>query len=371
MISGDRSILAGKRGAFSVTLEGLSKEFERIDLIVPSAKPETRNSNGSRFEIRASPFPNVFFHPSSRRLWYQPFWILHKGKELIAQHHHDVCTVHEYPPFYNGLGAWLLSRATKIPYCIEIHHIVGWPVAADTTERIGRLLSRVILPWEAMHAKAVRIVNHTVGNVLHSWGVPHSRLRLFPSFYLDKHALTAVTHREKKYDIVFAGRMVSNKGVGSLLKALSTVPGTTCLFLGDGPERDRYQYEAKKLGIFDRMEFRGWQSDQRELWCAMTEGKVLVMPSKSEGGPRIALEAMALGLPVIATTVGVMPDIVKDRTNALFTSGSSIDLAEKISELLADAAWRERMGHAARSIVAHFDGEKLLHDYAQFLQSLA
>ena len=111
--------------------------------------------------------------------------------------------------------------------------------------------------------------------------------------------------------------------------------------------------------------------DQVELWTQMTQGKIFVMPSKSEGGPRIALEAMALGLPIISTHVGVMPDVIEDRVNGLFTSGSPEDLAEKMSQLLSDAAWRERMGAAAENVLEKFDGEKLLHGYAQFLQSLA
>src|SRR3989339_1246744 len=102
MISGDRSILQGKRGAFWYTLHELRKHFDRIDIICPHVAqitPLPVDGNGAKPEGG-----EVHFHPSPRGLWYQPRWILTCGTSLIAQHHIDVMTVHEYPPFYNGCG---------------------------------------------------------------------------------------------------------------------------------------------------------------------------------------------------------------------------------------------------------------------------
>src|SRR5688572_26205291 len=82
MISGDRSILQGKKGAFWYTLEEFAKHWERIDVICPKpqAMQKQMTENG--------PSQNVFFHPSPRGLWYQPWWIGKKGKELIGVHKH-------------------------------------------------------------------------------------------------------------------------------------------------------------------------------------------------------------------------------------------------------------------------------------------
>src|SRR3989338_4638170 len=151
MISGDRSILQGKKGAFYYTLHEFSKHWERIDVITPKI-------SDPKSEAR-SPFTNVHFHPSPRGLWYQPFWIRKKGNELTKHHRHDVMTVHDYPPFYNGLGAIWLHAKTGIPFTEEIHHIVGYPVAADLQEWIGRWMSRVFVPFIARRAGAVRVVS--------------------------------------------------------------------------------------------------------------------------------------------------------------------------------------------------------------------
>src|SRR3989338_387984 len=96
MISGDRSILQGKKGAFWYMLEEFRKHWERIDVICPKSAPHPHllpKGEG------ISPFENVFFHSSPHGLWYQPRWIVKTGKALIREHRHDVMSVHEYPPF--------------------------------------------------------------------------------------------------------------------------------------------------------------------------------------------------------------------------------------------------------------------------------
>ena len=364
MISGDRSILAGKEGPFAVTLAGLAKEFDRIDVITPKAM------TGMRAEEGIVP-SNVFFHPSPSGLWYQCTWAFRTGLQLIRTHHHDVMTVHEYPPFYNGSAAWLLRRWTGIPYALEIHHIVGWPKAANFTEAVWWFWSRVFLPIEALGANKIRTVNTTVQNLLARWWISKKKIEVVPSFYLDHAALTSVKKLDQKFDVVFAGRLVSNKGLTELLRAMTMLPGTSLLLLGDGPELERAKQEAQAVGITDRVTFAGWQKTQSDLWSAMTQAKVAVMSSKSEGGPRIALEAMALGLPLVATKVGVMPDVITDHENGLFTSGSPQDIASKIRTLLRDESLRAHIAQNAPKILEKFDGTKLLHEYAQFLQSLS
>ncbi|MGH7805554.1 MAG: hypothetical protein ACREQJ_14495, partial [Candidatus Binatia bacterium] len=120
MISGDRALAGGARGAFHATLESFRRHWDRIDVICPRV-----GGAGERLV-----FAGVAVHPSPWALPLQWRWIASKGAELVARHGHDLATVHEYPPFYNGLGAWLLHRSTGIPYVLEIHHVPGHPRAA-------------------------------------------------------------------------------------------------------------------------------------------------------------------------------------------------------------------------------------------------
>ncbi|MBI2524258.1 glycosyltransferase family 1 protein, partial [Candidatus Peregrinibacteria bacterium] len=388
MISGDRTLASGKQGAFYATLEELRKHWERIDVICPQAKirstkSEARNnSKNSKFEgrkqfrsfrassvecisdfgSRISDFPNVFLHPSPHGLWYQPLWILRKGKELSRQRRYTVMTVHEYPPFYNGFGAWLLHWATGIPYVSEIHHVVGHPAAANVQEWIGRRLYPLYLRTIGRTAAAFRVVNAGTRELLVQWGIRKEKVHIIPSFYLDHHALSSVLPLEKKWDVVFCGRMVPNKGVPRLLRALAHIPDAKLLLMGDGPKRFAYYGMAKKLGVrFDPVDSGVlWQVDPFAVYQLMQRTKVLVMCSLSEGGPRVVLEAMALGLPVIATNVGIVPDIIRDGENGLITNGTPQDLAEKIQKLLSDDALRARLGLCARDVLQVFERRKLI-----------
>ncbi|MBI3331799.1 glycosyltransferase [Candidatus Peregrinibacteria bacterium] len=366
MISGDRSILQGKKGAFFYTLQEFSKHWERIDVICPRSAPITQ-SLPPRGEGESA-FQNVFFHPSPRGLWYQPWWILQKGSELIRTYRHDVMTVHEYPPFYNGIGAKKLHKNTGIPYALEIHHILGWPRAGSFFEVIGRILSRKFLWIDAWHAASVRTVNADTKERLALWGVSRDKIHVVPSFYLDRSLLRPDPGAHKTYDAVCSARLVPNKGLFEVIDAVALLPGITLCIIGDGPLRSTLESHARK--IRNRITFTGWLNSQEEVLRTIQSGHVFVMNSKSEGGPRSALEAMALGMPVIATKVGVMPEVIVDGQNGVFTPGTAKDLSEKLHRLLSNTGERERIGREAKKIVDQFEKIALIKDYAQFLQSI-
>ncbi len=364
MISGDRSILRPKtQSAFSLMLEELRQHFERIDILCPRGIVDIR-------EVRAL-HGNVFVHASPLSRFGQPFFIRKKGVELFRAHHHDVMTVHEYPPFLNGIGARMLKAATGIPMEMEIHHIVGWPVVASPAEYIGRWMTRTFIASHSRNFDAVRVVNTTVQSMLASWGVEPGKIRVVPSVYLDHAVIDAAKQQPKTYDMTFAARLVDNKGLMEVIDAVALMPRKTLLIVGDGPLKAEAEAHVRAHGIADRVTFSGWIPTAAEYVKTVAAGQIFLMNSKSEGNPRVAVEAMALGLPVIATKVGIMPDIVEDGSNGFFTDGSPADIAEKVSVLLADPALAERMGRRATEVRNRFEKKSAIKAYADFLKSLA
>ncbi len=362
MISGDRTLAVGKQGAFFETLTELCKHFERIDILCPNVR--------SSRQVRVL-YDNVYIHPSSRGLWYQPFWILKKGRELFQAHHHDVMTVHDYPPFYNGIGARLLKRKTGIPGVLEIHHIVGWPKASSLYEYIGRILSRVFLPSHTRKFESVRVVNGTVRSLLIQWGALSERIKVVPSIYLDHRLVSSTRNAEKKFDLVFAARLAHNKGLMQAIRTLALLPAATLLVIGDGPVRHRAEMLVRSLGIVSRITFSGWLPASGEVLSAIASGRLFVMNSRSEGNPRVAIEAMACGVPVLSTKVGIMPDVIVDGINGMFTDGSSKNIAAKAGALLADEALLQRMSVEAMKIADRFEKTSAIRNYAEFLKSIA
>ena len=367
MISGDRSILEGRKGAFWHTLQGLSKHWERIDIICPRPKYSGEETNAGIQDLEKH---SVFFHPNPGGILSQSRWITKKGAELHQQHQYAAMTIHEYPPFYNGKGALRLAERTDIPTLLEVHHIVGHPTAASLTEWIGRLLSRRVLPAEAQRASAVRTVNGEVKSILMSWGVPEEKFEVLPSFYLDRELLTNGSEQNKEFDLVFCARLVANKGLEQVLEALTQLPDVTLLVIGDGPKKEAWQKYAKALDVLNRVTFTGWLPTQQDVIAAMRSARVFVMNSTSEGGPRSALEAMACGLPVITTPVGVMPDVLDEGVNGLFTTGEAPDLVDCIQSLLANPDACSAMGWEATKVLERFERDRLIQDYSDFLRTL-
>ena len=365
MIGGDRSMLQGKKGAFWYTLEAFHTHWDRIDVICPKVQE-------GAIQERCF-FGNVHFHPSPFGLWYQPLWIKKKGSALIEKYGHSVMTAHEYPPFYNGIGAEMLMRTTSVPYVLEIHHIVGYPHSASLFEWIGKWLSALFLPHDAAGADAVRCVNHATVHTLTRWGAERNKLFVVPSFYLDRELLGSAPLPDKLYDVVCAGRLVENKGFAEVIRAVALLPTATLLIIGDGPLRKKLEQLATQLGISDRVEFAGWLPENTDVYRAIRSGSVFVMNSKSEGGPRVALEAMALGVPIVTTAVGAMPDVIKEgvERNGYITTGTPKDLAKKLEKLVGYPSLCERLGNEAKAIRNTFERQKLIKQYAQFVQKVA
>jgi glycosyltransferase involved in cell wall biosynthesis len=141
---------------------------------------------------------------------------------------------------------------------------------------------------------------------------------------------------------LFVGRLSEDKGVRVLREALDLCASASLAVVGDGPLR-------AALEGHPRIELRGWL-DPTEVYRAMRESAFLVMPSLwYEGFPRTLVEAYACGLPVIASSLGALSELVSDRrTGLLFEPGSVDDLARKIRWAEEHPAETRQMGEQAR-----------------------
>ena len=119
------------------------------------------------------------------------------------------------------------------------------------------------------------------------------------------------------------------------------------MIVGEGPDRPRLEEEIEALGLSGRVRLAGERRDVPELLAA---ADVFVLPSASEGLPVSVLEAMAAGLPVIASRVGGVPEQVSDgETGLLVEPGDPSDLTAALDRLIADPSLRRRLGAAGRA----------------------
>jgi glycosyltransferase involved in cell wall biosynthesis len=136
--------------------------------------------------------------------------------------------------------------------------------------------------------------------------------------------------------IGLAGRMTPQKGHEFLLEAVARLaprfPGLRCVLAGDGPLRAMLEARAAALGIADRCRFLGARVDVADVLSVL---EVVTLPSRSEGLPFALLEAMALGKPVVASTVGGNPEVVEDgRTGLLVPTADTAALADALARVL-------------------------------------
>ena len=173
--------------------------------------------------------------------------------------------------------------------------------------------------------------------------------------------------------IVAAGALTPLKAYDVLLEALGQLAAQGAAFelhvAGRGPEQARLQSLAAQWHIADRVQFLGEVEDVPAL---MADAHLMAHPSRSEGLCNAILEAMAEGLPVIASCVGGNPEIVEDgRTGLLVPPGAAGPLAAALQTLLNDPALRGRLGAAGLQRVRQCCDETVVADhYQRILNSL-
>jgi len=147
------------------------------------------------------------------------------------------------------------------------------------------------------------------------------------------------------------------KRLDILLHALRSLPDVYAVIIGDGPERARLTALSEGLGLANRVYFPGHQGD---VWPWLAALDVFALSSDWEGMSNALLEAMAAGLPVVATEVGGTPDVVVDGTTGLLVPRRDpAALAEAVASLVNDADTRCRMGRAGQErVLQHFSIER-------------
>ncbi|GAA5070594.1 glycosyltransferase family 4 protein [Lysobacter panacisoli] len=184
----------------------------------------------------------------------------------------------------------------------------------------------------------------------------------------------AVPPADEVVRLLFAGRFTEQKNLSVLIRAFesarSQTPSLHLTMVGDGPLRDSLQREARELGVDSAITWRGWLT-KPELGALYRESHVFVNPSLYEGMPNTVLEAMASGLPVIASGVAGNDELVKhEQTGLLFDLAEPQALVAAISRLAADARTREVLGSAARqSMLDGYSWEATARRYAEYFES--
>ncbi|OGO45057.1 MAG: hypothetical protein A2W37_00810 [Chloroflexi bacterium RBG_16_63_12] len=177
------------------------------------------------------------------------------------------------------------------------------------------------------------------------------------------------------FTIGFAGRLVPEKGVDILLRAVAQLPGTTRVHIaGSGPERNRLQRLVVQLGLRERVTIDALiSSTQMPDYYAQLD--CLVLPSRTRPGwkeqfGRVLIEAMACGIPVIGSTCGELPNVIGD-AGLTFPEEAVEALTARLRELMSNPALRESLAARGRArMLAQYTQKRVAEETVAVYRSL-
>jgi glycosyltransferase involved in cell wall biosynthesis len=271
-----------------------------------------------------------------------------QARRLIRKYDVDIIQTHGYKS--NTIG-FFLSMLCRRPW-------IGFAHGFIDDSRKNWLYNR-IERWVLRRADRVVAVSGSMKELLARHGVAARKVRVIHNAIAPNESVPIATGDEvrRRHGIasnervvgVF-GRLNPEKGQQVFLKAMETtlrsVHGVKALIVGDGQDRTMLEELCRARGLGDHVLFLGYRTNIADYYQAID---LLVQPSFSEGSPNTVLEAMSFGVPVLATAVGGVPEIIQGGNGMMVPPNDADALAKKMIELLSDAALRRAIGAKGRS----------------------
>lgn len=257
---------------------------------------------------------------------------------------------------------WCREKQIQVLHTCELYsNVFGLPggALAGVPVRIGSRRGFVEPPGlqrmqRASYAAAQRVVanSQAAADKLRGEGVPNYKILVIPNG-IDPAAFQPHRYTAAPRNITMVACLREEKRIDVLIRAMPQVlaryPDARLTIGGDGRCRAELTRITEELGLTNRVTFLGHRDDVPEV---LHEADVFVLPSRSEAFPNSVMEAMAAGVPVIASNVGGIPELVRDGHNGRLVPPGDVDaLAGALVDVLGDPARAERFGRAGRRII--------------------
>lgn len=232
---------------------------------------------------------------------------------------------------------------------------------------------KALRTWWLRQAGMVIVPSNYLARCVTNWGVADTKLKVI---YNALHVIDGIQPAKLPLatptNVVTVGRLVPWKHVDKIIEVISQFNDQVGLvIIGDGPERTYLEKVTHTLGITDRIYFAG-QRCQAETLALMTACDLFVLNSTYEGLPHVVLEAMTVGLPVVATAVGGTPEVIEDWKNGCLISPTDKDaLAGTVQKLIALPSERHRLSTNAKQTITRFTNLRMVQETETALQKVA
>jgi len=348
----------------------LARRGESVFVLTSRFKglPPTENADGvhviripafRRYKNKSNPFQMTCFILSA-------CWRLFWNRKKIRP---DVSAAFLGIP--SGPPALFLSFLSRIPYIVSLR---GGDVPGTQPEQLAFFHKMTKPLIKLIWKRAAFVVANSVGlAALARKTSPELDIPVIPNGVdLDTYRPPDNDEKQEKapFRFLFVGRASREKNLPEALEALSRLKKFSWTFqiVGDGPMLQSWKGAAHRLGIEDRVEFSGWRP-RGKLPDIYRNCHAFLFPSTSEGMPNVVLEALASGLPVIATRIRGNVDLVcHDKSGFLYDPGDRAALSHYLLNYMRDAALRSRLSREARIRAEQFSWEKAALSYRDLLE---
>jgi len=270
------------------------------------------------------------------------------------------------PTVQKIVGDWAWERATN----------KGW--VNDTFEEFQR--EKHVLKVEflkalqrfcARLANVVIVPSRYVARAIVDWGVCEDKIVVIYNSVESVSSTPSAVPLLTKTKIVTVGRLIPLKQIDHLILAIAECDEAGLVIIGDGPERERLKRLVCDKGMTDRVHFAG-QISNKETLSLMAACDLFVLNSTHEGFPHVVLEAMSVGLPVIATAVGGTPELVHDGENGLLIAPQANGtLLKSLLHILSSSEERLRLSAGAERTIERFQRFAMIEKTEAVLESCA
>lgn len=289
-----------------------------------------------------------------------------------------------------GLDVSMIPKLMKImkqeqPDVVHTHlDVIKYAVAAARFSGVKRCVHTVHnVAHEEAEGRLQKIINTVYFKL--GWSVPVALspevLRTIVSFYGLKEEKVPMIYNgvdlgkccpKENYSLsepaclLHIGRFNEQKNHAGLLEAFSIIvnryPNCCLKLIGDGDLREKIERRAEELGIREKVIFQGSQSN---VYPFLQEADLFLLPSKFEGMPMTIIEAMGTGLPVVASAVGGVPDMLKNMESGLLVSCEPAEVADAVCKLLDSETLRKKLGGNALADSKRFGAEYMAQCYCR------
>lgn len=358
----------------------IMKEFSsfpglEIDLITSSIDKEYHLEKvGSNIRIHRIPIgknPQNLHYQSQKELMVYAVKAYFFARKLMKKNKYDL--THSFFTVPCGQVSWILKKMHKLPYVVSLRgsDVPGYSQKFSLIYKFINPLIRKI--WK--DADNVVSVSSGLRDLARKFNPDQEIDVIFNGINISEFQYQPEKVDTDHFRILCVSRLTQRKAIDYLIRAVANLkekhPDVVLELVGDGEQKSELENLARELKAEKYIVFTGLVKHE-EVSAYFNRASVFVLPSLNEGMSNVMLEALACGLPIVATDTGGTKELVDDGRNGfIIKMKDAKDIEEKVERLIADQELRKKMAQESRKKAEEMSWRKVADDYFNFYEKLA